>query len=285
MPTNRRKFVYGVRNQALPTGPKFMHVARMAARRELDRSTIEAWSAIIIGVIAAAIPMTWQLECGLLAVAFLLVCDLIFHARIANEIWWPFRLILCVYALVVLAAIGLPSVDQRLVLASGDKRPPPHLMAVGRLLGDVEHPVPLVLLLASVPVMVLWRKPSVWRFRHQLISAWRVTLDGAVWIDHTAAIQTVKNSRFGNYRWNKSAPARDRGLGILAAAIFQYDPKVESRNQLFYDWCETVLNRFSGEDSRRIRITDDNTEYNEASLNKYLEGRYESDLISTFGDP
>jgi hypothetical protein len=115
--------------------------------RRLERSTVEAWIATLIGVIASAVPMTWWLEALLLVIAALLIGDLALHSPwTANQPRWQ-RHVSLALGLALIAAVGAPSTMARF----NEARHPKDIVTKADLAAAVRQP-PRVIVTQITPL-------------------------------------------------------------------------------------------------------------------------------------
>jgi hypothetical protein len=127
-------------------------------------------------------------------------------------------------------------------------------------------------------ILLAWRLPAVWRFRHKLIFKWRAKLSEIVWIDREAAITLMKNSEWGQIKRPNTSI-----LDFKMPATTGLTPSERSRTK-FRLYIELSLDSFAEDNWDSVRQTDEGEEeYNETVLRKFVGSAMKSEIEEQFG--
>ena len=81
--------------------------------RKLERSTVETWLAIIVGIVAAAVPMSWYFEALLFTLAGAFFVDIVLHAHWSKGSPRWRKAATIIIGFLILGVLGAPSMVSR----------------------------------------------------------------------------------------------------------------------------------------------------------------------------
>lgn len=146
----------------------------------------------------------------------------------------------------------------------------------------VNYPVTRAGLVIGGGLVLLWPLKLFWRFRHRVVFAWRRALDQPVWIGRDRAHDLVAMSPWATSRQRRS----EKPKSIFDVASYtSRDPEALERLRMFGKWCGLVLKGSAEHNKEAYRKTETAEEFDEVQLKKWLDGRYQNDIIGEFGPP
>jgi hypothetical protein len=245
--------------------------------------SVEGGLALLVAIFAAASDMTWGLR------ALFVICG---FGLIGHLVWRIPRHVITRTILGLIGAALLLSVTWQPIWDDFSKKHPSlggfWIKWVDLSISDsanfvAQTPVSLTLVLIGISILG-WGWHPVWMLRHRTVSVWRRTLDQKVWLVRNAAIDLVRRSRWGSSRRSLAEPPKP-AFSLASLGLPQIDPAARTRSSMFYNWCSLVLDQFEQVNKIEVRAGKDEKEYDEDALNKWLESRYEEDIIAEFGNP
>lgn len=254
--------------------------------RQLERSTVETWASVALGLGTQIIHMTWGWELVLFGVMYVLVADIAIRSSWTIRLWWPAKAALLVGALALLVAAAGDSITQKFYEGGGRDAVP--LPIAGLTLADyyLDQRRVYLLLSAIVLVLVFWRFAPVARFRHTTVFVLRRSVAEQVWISQDKALAIVRESVWAQERKRADEPSTSATSQF--SLIWQPQVKTQSeavRARKFTRWCARALEKFSTRESESVRDSGNTREYDEVVLRQYLEEKYDDDVDAEFGAP
>jgi hypothetical protein len=143
-----------------------------------------------------------------------------------------------------------------------------------------QTPVRVALVIIGVGILI-WGWRPFWSLRHRLRFEWRTLLGEVTWISRDKAIELVRQSQWARSRKRRN----EKPTSQFAFNLLMTNPEADEMQRMFYRWCVLALDGFSTHEPSAVRNVTTSTEYDEAALKNWLNGRYENDVISEFGQP